>query len=58
VQYSTHFVGRQVNIGLAVVSLNKAVAIAVAEYGALEFSEESGSGAGNGMICFDKKSLS
>jgi hypothetical protein len=58
VQYGAHFVRRQINICLAVVTLNKAMTIAVAKYRAFEFSEESGGCAGIEKICFDKKSLS
>jgi hypothetical protein len=58
VQYGPHFIRRQVNIRLAVVTLNKAMTIAVARYRALEFSKESGRCAGIWKIRFDKKSLS
>jgi hypothetical protein len=34
------------------------MAVTVTRHNALEFSEKPGSGAGNGKICFDKKSLS
>jgi len=47
VQHRAHFVGWQVNIRLAIVAQNKAVAIAMAGNGALEFSEESGRCAGS-----------
>jgi hypothetical protein len=39
VQHRAHFVGRQVNIRFAIVAQYKAVAVAVAGNGALEFSE-------------------
>jgi hypothetical protein len=45
-QHRAHLVGRQVNICFAVVTLNKAMAIAMAGYCALEFSEESSRCAG------------
>ncbi|MCY1168049.1 hypothetical protein D9M73_80320 [compost metagenome] len=54
VQHGAHFVGRQVNIGLAVVALDKTMAITVAKNGALEFCEESGRCAGILIGCFDK----
>ena len=41
VQHGTHLVWRQVNVGLAVVTLHKTVAITVAINGALEFCEEA-----------------
>jgi len=58
VQHGAHFVGRQVDVCLAVASLDETMTIAVAGHNALEFSEESSGGAGIGKICFDKKSLS
>jgi hypothetical protein len=54
VQHSTHLVGRQINVGLAVVTLDESVAIAMAGYGAFKFCEESGRGAGVLVTCFDK----
>jgi hypothetical protein len=54
VQHGAHFIGREVDVGLAVIALNKAMAIAVAGNGALEFSEEAGRSAGVLMRCFDK----
>jgi hypothetical protein len=44
-QHGAHFVGRQINVCLAVASLNEAMAIAVAGNNALEFSKEPGGGA-------------
>jgi hypothetical protein len=58
VQYRAHFVGRQVDVGFAVVAQNKAMAVTVAGNSALEFSEEPGRCAGYLVSCFDKKSLS
>jgi hypothetical protein len=54
VQHRAHFVGRQINIGFAVVAQNKAMAVAVAGNSSLEFSEEPGRGAGYLVSCFDK----
>ncbi|WP_309682002.1 hypothetical protein [Polaromonas sp.] len=56
-QHGAHFVGRQVNVGLAVIALNKTMAVAVAGNRALEFREQSGRCAGVVVRCFDKKSL-
>ena len=57
VQHCAHFVGRQVNVGLAVVAQHKAVAVAVAGNRAFKFGKQSGRGAGVGMGGFDRKSL-
>jgi hypothetical protein len=57
VQHGTHFVGRQIDIRLTVVALNKTMTITVARYNALEFSKETGRCAGVRIICFDKNSL-
>jgi hypothetical protein len=58
VQHGAHFIGRQIDVGLAVVAQDKAVAVAVAGNGSLEFSEEAGDSAGGGVNGFDGNSLS
>ena len=65
VQHRTHLVGRQVYVGLAVVTLDKAMAVAVTENRAVEFSEKTGrcarvvaaALAAGLMSCFDKSLL-
>jgi hypothetical protein len=65
VQHGAHLVGRQVNVGLAIVALDKAMAIAMAGNSAVEFSEETGGCASivaavleaGLMSCFDKSLL-
>jgi len=65
VQHGAHLVGRQVNVGRAVVTLDKAMAVTVARNRALEFSEEPGGCASivaavlaaGLMSCFDKSLL-
>jgi hypothetical protein len=42
VQHGAHFVGRQVDVGLAVVALYKSVAVAVAGNRAFKFGEKAG----------------
>jgi len=54
-QHGTHFVRGQVNVGLAVITLHKAVTISVARNGALELCEEARRIAGTVLSCFDKK---
>jgi hypothetical protein len=54
VQHSAHLIGGQIDVGLAVVTLDEAVAIAMAGYGAFKFCEEPGRGAGVEVTCFDK----
>ena len=54
VQHSAHFIGRQINIGLAIVAQYKTVAIAVTRNGALELSEEASGRAGILRSSFDK----
>ena len=42
VQHRPHFIGRQINISLPVVALNKTVTITMAGYGSLELSQKIG----------------
>jgi len=65
VQHSAHLVGRQVNVGRTIVTLDKAMTVTVARNRALEFSEEPGGCASivaavlaaGLMSCFDKSLL-
>jgi hypothetical protein len=57
VQHGAHFVGRQVDVGLAVIALDKAVAITVAGNSAFKFGEQSGAWAVAVCSCFDNGSL-
>jgi hypothetical protein len=57
VEHGAHLIGRQINICFTIVTLDKTMAIAVAENSALELCEEAGRSAGVLGICFDKKSL-
>ena len=54
VQHGAHLIGGQIDVGLAVVTLDESVTIAMAGYGAFKFCEESGRGAGVLVACFDK----
>jgi hypothetical protein len=57
VQHGAHFIGRQIDVGFAVIALHETVAVSVARNGALELCEEARRGAGTVLGCFNKKSL-
>ncbi|GGA99189.1 hypothetical protein GCM10011496_20350 [Polaromonas eurypsychrophila] len=54
VQHGAHFVGRQIDVGLAVIALYKTVAITVARNGAFKFGKQPGALAGALSGRFDK----
>jgi hypothetical protein len=65
VQHGAHLVGWQINVGLAIVTLDKAMAVSVTGNRAVEFSEKTGGCASvvaavlaaGLMSCFDKSLL-
>ena len=58
VQHSAQFIGRQVNVSLAVIALYKAVAVPVTGNRTFKFGKKTRGLALWWMICFDKSSLS
>jgi hypothetical protein len=54
VQHCAHLIGRQIDVGFAVITLHKTVAVSVARNGALELCEEARRCAGTVLSCFNK----
>jgi hypothetical protein len=52
VQHGAHLLRRQVDVGLAVVAADEAVAVAVALHDALDFAQQGGAGAWGLVIRF------